>query len=456
MANILLIDDDIKVLGVMTSFLERAGHEITTAENGLRGIRHLESQPFDLVITDIIMPEQDGFGVLIKLSSMAHRPKVIAMSGGSASIDLNYILQECKSFSADRVLPKPVDFETLTATIIDLLKDEPIMDPTKILIIDDDEMNREILQLMLSKHYNNILLAGNGLEGLEQLGIHDDVSLILLDLVMPIMSGLEMLSIVKNSPRSRAVSVIIASGDRDAAIRSLSCGSDDFVSKPYDQLEIIHRVKNLIHNKASEVKLITFSEELEKKNRKLNAALTSAEEATRAKSDFLATMSHDIRTPISSVIRLADMLLDTELTEDQREYSDLIGRSGANLLGLINDILDFSKIEAGKFELEIIDFDLKVTITEIVASFVHQITKSGLHIDYHIDPAIPARLRGDPGRIRQIFNNLIGNAIKFTHEGHIIITVKRNVRTPDFQEFAMIPIRKPVAVLSPDRPFLSR
>ena len=432
MAKILLIDDDLRVLDVMTSFLERAGHEITTAENGLWGIRHLESQPFDLVITDIIMPEQDGFGVLIKLSSMAHRPKVIAMSGGSVSFDLNNILQECISFSADRVLPKPVNFETLADTVRDLLKDEQIMDPTKILIIDDDEMNRGILQLMLSEHYNTILLAENGLEGLEQLGIHDDVGLILLDLGMPIMNGLEMLSIVKNSPRSRAVSVIVASGDRDAALRSMSCGADDFVTKPFDPLEIILRVKNLIHKKASEAKLIAFSEELERKNRKLNSALTSAEEATRAKSDFLATMSHDIRTPISGVIGLADMLLDTDLTENQREYSNLIGRSGANLLGLINDILDFSKIEAGKLELEIIDFDLKVTITEIVALFVHQITKSGLTIDYRIDPAIPASLRGDPGRIRQIFNNLIGNAIKFTQKGHIIITAKRNVDLNNF------------------------
>jgi len=426
MAKILLIDDDIKVLDVMAFFLERIGHEITTAENGLQGIRNLESRQFDLIITDIIMPEQDGFGVLMKLLSMAHRPKVIAISGGSASIDQNYILQACKSFSADRVLPKPVDFETLTATVRDLLKDEPIIDSTRILIIDDEEMSRGILQLMLSNYFSNILLAGNGLEGLEQLATHDDVGLILLDLEMPIMSGREMLAIVKNFPKLRSIPVIVASGERDAAIRSMSCGADDFVTKPYDPLEITHRVKNLIHNKASEAKLITFTEELERKNSKLNSALTLAENATRAKSDFLATMSHDIRTPISGVIGLADMLLDTDLTVEQREYSELIGKSGANLLGLINDILDFSKIEAGKLELEILSFDLKAAITEIAALFAPQITKSGLSIDCRIDPAIPACLRGDPGRIRQIFNNLIGNAIKFTHEGEILITAKRN------------------------------
>ena len=121
MAKILLIDDDIQVLKVMTSFLEREHHEIATALDGLQGIKQLESQQFDLIITDVIMPEQDGLGVLIWLMNQTNRPKVIAISGGSVSLDQNELLHLCKKLFADRVLPKPVDFGTLTRTVREVL-----------------------------------------------------------------------------------------------------------------------------------------------------------------------------------------------------------------------------------------------------------------------------------------------------------------------------------------------
>ena len=121
MAKILLIDDDIQVLKVMTSFLEREHHEITTALDGLQGIKQLESRQFDLLITDVIMPEQDGLGVLMWLITQANRPRVIAISGGSVSLDQNELLYLCEKLHADRVLPKPVSIETLTSTVRELL-----------------------------------------------------------------------------------------------------------------------------------------------------------------------------------------------------------------------------------------------------------------------------------------------------------------------------------------------
>ena len=121
MAKILLIDDDIQVLKVMTSFLEMEHHEITTALDGIQGIKQLESKQFDLLITDVIMPEQDGLGVLMWLMNQASRPKVIAISGGSVSLDQNELLYLCKKLFADRVLPKPVDYETLITAVHELL-----------------------------------------------------------------------------------------------------------------------------------------------------------------------------------------------------------------------------------------------------------------------------------------------------------------------------------------------
>ena len=125
MAKILLIDDDEQVLKVMTSFLEREHHEISTAVDGKQGLMLLKNQPFDLVITDVIMPEQDGFEVLLwlKLNEQSHHPKTIAISGGSAHLDQYELLSVCKVMSADKVLPKPVDFETLTHAVREVLKD---------------------------------------------------------------------------------------------------------------------------------------------------------------------------------------------------------------------------------------------------------------------------------------------------------------------------------------------
>ena len=190
---------------------------------------------------------------------------------------------------------------------------------------------------------------------------------------------------------------------------------------------------------ALEMRVEKRTRDLVTANNRLAMAMQDAQQAACSKSEFLANMSHEIRTPMNGVLGMLDLILREKLNETARKYSKIAMDSAKSLLTIIDDILDFSKIEAGKLELEIIDFDLIGMVENVAEINSHPASEKGVQLYTFIDGEVPSRVRGDPGRVRQVLTNIVGNAIKFTDGGEITIRVKVDQELQDgiFLEFSV-------------------
>jgi two-component system, sensor histidine kinase len=270
---------------------------------------------------------------------------------------------------------------------------------TTILLVDDDEFCLEMLSLILKPLEWRLLRADSGKKALELLDREPEIDMVLLDLQMPDMDGLETLQRIRHGYPYRHIPVMIITSDREKLVTSFSLGADDFVTKPFNPDEIQLRTTNLLH------------------------AHWTAEAAIRAKNEFLTNMSHEIRTPLNGILGMLQLLAMTDLTDEQTDYLESVELSSSRLLELLDNILNISRLESEQMTVTPTRFSLRQCIDRALGLVTLKTTRKQLSINIELSSDLPEQIIADSQHLMQILGHVVGNAAKFTEQGSITIRV---------------------------------
>ncbi|SFV55782.1 multi-sensor hybrid histidine kinase [hydrothermal vent metagenome] len=291
-----------------------------------------------------------------------------------------------------------------------------------ILYVEDDPTVRGHTVELLEDFFQKVLVAEDGAEGLQKylsykkiFGDYPDI--VITDIRMPNIDGLEMSEKILEVRPHQTIIVLSAHNDNEYLLKLINLGINYFLSKPFRSKQIFQA----LYGASKKV----YNEKIEIENRqKLEDALREVELANRAKDNFFANISHELRTPMNAIMGFSHILLESQLDKKQYDYLNKIKLSGDILLNTINDILDFSKIESGDIELEYIEFSINTILDNISKEIKTRVDDKGLDLSFNVDKNIPNLIKGDPLRLTQVIRNLVDNAVKFTDSGEVALHVK--------------------------------
>jgi CheY-like chemotaxis protein/HPt (histidine-containing phosphotransfer) domain-containing protein len=460
--EILIVEDSPTQAAQLRHILEQHEYRISFARNGVEALATIQEHRPTIVISDIVMPEMDGYELCRRIKedpAIADIP-IILLTTLNDSRDVIKALEN----RADNFITKPCNEQFLLSRLQYILANQqlrknPPADGSIEIFFSGQKYRfasdpRQIIDLLLST-FDNAIQKNLELERANREQVKSQLELKKLNeqLEQRVKERTRKLAISEANHRRllehNADAIIVA--DHDGIVHFINPAAEALLERPAEAILNTPLTFPISIGKTSEVVIPRKNGEIliaemrgvetswegepaviaslrditERKRAEdtLQKAKEAAEAADQAKSDFLANMSHEIRTPMNGILGMIGLLLDSPLAPDQREHAETVKGCAESLLGIINEILDFSKIEGGKLDLEIIDFDLHPAVEESIEMFARQADEKKLELASLIYHDVPTALRGDPGRVRQVLNNLIGNALKFTEHGEVVLRV---------------------------------